>query len=628
MTAVAAPSAAMAILLVLGLVLVLHGSCLGGLSRLAGPKPALALAFILAGGGRARRVTSAQVRAYGAVVVCALLMLAGGGWFYRHQRDSLRLDAEAQLEAIARLKVTQIAEWRRERLADAVLVHRTPYAARRALEAMANPGVSTTRYTFTSWLQPLLAKGPYRQALVVDAQLDIRLAYPEGTDEPLCAAERGAAEEALRTREVVVADLHRQADGAPPLLSFMIPLVVRREGDRDNVPAAGISASPLDRGAGVLILQCDAGAVLFPALQSWPLPSRSAETMLLRREGSTALVLNDLRHHPDAALKLEVPLSLPALPATSETPGRQGIVYGLDYRGVEVLGVLKVIPGSPWSMLAKLDTAEALAPWHVRSALILALILGLILLSGGAAAVVWQQSEKAQYRAQFEAETARRQSEERHLAEKVVLLKEIHHRVKNNLQIVTSLLNLQAARTRQPETVAALQDTRNRVHSMALLHEVLYGSPSLARVNIAAYVQELCTYLLRAHRGAALEVTVRQQVLRVGLALEHAVPCGLIISELVSNALKHGIAKGRPGCVTVELQRPTEREFALRVSDDGVGLPTGVDLPSAATLGLQLVANLATQLGGKLVVERAAVGGAAFAVVFPVPADAVIEGEL
>jgi two-component sensor histidine kinase len=573
-----------------------------------------------------RRLTSAQMEAYGAAALCAVLMLVGGRWFYLLQRDSLRLDAEAQLDAIARLKVAQVADWRRERLADAVLVRGTPYAARRALDAIASPQVSTTRYMFTSWLKPLLAKGPYRQALVLDADLTIRLAYPESATVVLDAAEREAGALALRTREVAVADLHRHGEDGAVHLSFLVPLVARREGDRESVPAAGRETAT-DRGAGVLVLQCDARDYLFPLLQSWPLPSGSAETLLIRRDADTALVLNDLRFRPNAALSLRVPLARKDSPAAMAVLGQQGVVRSLDYRGVEVLAMMKGVPDSPWSMEVKLDTAEALAAWRSRSRLILLLIVGLVLLTALAALMVWQQSEKVHYRARFEAETIRRQNEERHLAEKDVLLKEIHHRVKNNLQVVASLLNLQAARTRQPEAVAALQDTRNRVHSMALLHQVLYRSPSLARISFPVYVQELCVHLLRAHGAAAGRVTLRQQVMHVSLALEHAVPCGLIINELVSNALKHGVVKGRGACITIDLQPTGDGQFVLRVRDDGAGLPLDLDPATTGTLGLQLVTSLAGQLGGKLVIERPATGGAALAVVFPVPVEAVIEEE-
>lgn len=213
-----------------------------------------------------------------------------------------------------------------------------------------------------------------------------------------------------------------------------------------------------------------------------------------------------------------------------------------------------------------------------------------------------------------QAEEALRES----LAEKIALLKEVHHRVKNNLQIVASLLSLQADRTVNPEAVAPLLDTRNRVGSMALLHEVLYRSESLARINLAAYVEELCLHLLRTFGRMTERVRVERQVVAVGLSLEQAVPCGLIINELVTNALKYGFPGEESGRVLVEVVLG-DGQIVLEVSDNGVGLPQGFEPATASTLGLQLVSNLAGQLGGRLEWEKGAAGGALFRVRFPAP---------
>jgi two-component system, sensor histidine kinase PdtaS len=211
------------------------------------------------------------------------------------------------------------------------------------------------------------------------------------------------------------------------------------------------------------------------------------------------------------------------------------------------------------------------------------------------------------------------------LEEKVSLLKEVHHRVKNNLQIVASLLNLQARRARSRQVVDVLQDTRNRVHSMALLHEVLYRSGNLARINFAAYVQELFRQLLRSFGPAAARINVENRVTPIGLPLEHSVPCGLIINELVSNALKHGFPNGRTGTIVVELNLFDGPQLLLRVSDNGVGLPPGLDLADTSTLGLKLVSNLARQLDGQLTVEKQVGGGATFSVAFHLSENVLFE---
>ena len=222
-----------------------------------------------------------------------------------------------------------------------------------------------------------------------------------------------------------------------------------------------------------------------------------------------------------------------------------------------------------------------------------------------------------------QAEAALRDS----LAEKVALLKEVHHRVKNNLQIVASLLNLQAKQIANQEVVAALIDTRNRVHSMALLHEVLYRSENLARIHLAAYLEELCTHLRRSFGQVAERVRVERRIAAISLPLDQAVPCGLIINELVTNAMKYGFPGDSSGRILVEVGLDQGR-IELTVSDTGVGLAPGFDPAATSTLGLQLVTNLAGQLGGGLRWERGPEGGARFRVSFPAPPETTAQGDL
>ncbi len=223
------------------------------------------------------------------------------------------------------------------------------------------------------------------------------------------------------------------------------------------------------------------------------------------------------------------------------------------------------------------------------------------------------------------------------LEEKVSLLKEVHHRVKNNLQIVNSLLSLQSRRLQNREAVEALQDTRNRVSSMALLHEALYRSENLARINFPAYVEQLCNTLLRSFGPAAARVQVERRIARIGLPLDQSMPCGLIITELVSNALKHAFPDGRAGRVVVELDSGADHRLVLRVSDDGAGLPPDFKIERAASLGMRLVTDLASQLDGEWTLASPGAGapateagpgqpgGTVFQVAFPPPKGTEME---
>ena len=185
------------------------------------------------------------------------------------------------------------------------------------------------------------------------------------------------------------------------------------------------------------------------------------------------------------------------------------------------------------------------------------------------------------------------------LREKETLLKEIHHRVKNNLQVTSSLLKLQADRIDDVLAVQALREAQSRIRSMALVHELLYRSKDLSRVDLGTYIQDLTRQLLRAHAVDPSHIRVVTDLAPLSLAIDVAVPCGLILNELVSNALEHAFPDGRRGTISIELQRQPEFE-ELVVRDDGVGMAGNVDLATSTTLGLSLIRTLADQIGGTL----------------------------
>jgi PAS domain S-box-containing protein len=189
------------------------------------------------------------------------------------------------------------------------------------------------------------------------------------------------------------------------------------------------------------------------------------------------------------------------------------------------------------------------------------------------------------------------------LHEKEVLLKEIHHRVKNNLQVISSLLSLQRETLPDLHLQAAFEDSQQRIQAMALVHESLYQSRDLGRIDFAAYVDTLSHNLLRSASHDTRHIALRLELEPVLLDIERAIPCGLILNELLTNALKHAFPEGRPGTVAVGLQA-TEDQVILRVSDTGVGLPVDLDFRQTDSLGMQLVCLLTEQLGGTITCSR------------------------
>ena len=204
------------------------------------------------------------------------------------------------------------------------------------------------------------------------------------------------------------------------------------------------------------------------------------------------------------------------------------------------------------------------------------------------------------------------------LQEKEVLLKEIHHRVKNNLQVITSLLSLQHETIDDPHVRALFAESERRIGAMALVHETLYQTGDLGQFNLAQYIPTLSTQLLHAYGVEPHRVAVRLDLAEVTLPLEMAVPCGLILHELLSNCLQHAFPDGQTGTITVTLTHAADR-VTLRVEDNGHGFPAHLDAHHTESLGLQLVDALAEQLDGTMALERTE--GTAFTVTFPLPND-------
>ena len=208
----------------------------------------------------------------------------------------------------------------------------------------------------------------------------------------------------------------------------------------------------------------------------------------------------------------------------------------------------------------------------------------------------------------------RKQAEEQlaaSLQEKEVLLKEVHHRVKNNLQVVSSLLDLQSQRIQEPQVLEMFRESQNRVKSMALIHEKLYQSESLSKVNLADYIESLVMYLIQAYAVNPDRIALQLNLEPLALNLDTAIPCGLILNELISNAMKYAFPGNMGGTLWISLHSSCSavssqenNVFELVVGNDGVKLPKLLDLSSAKTLGFQLVNILIQQLQGQIEVSQ------------------------
>jgi PAS domain S-box-containing protein len=893
-------------------------------------------------------------------LVLAAGIITAGYLFYRSYARNFRGEVERGLSSIAELKVGQLVQWRKERLADASVFYRNRAFSGLVERLLKTPADTDVRGRILSWLDRVQDAYRYDRVFILDAQGIERLAVP-GTPELVASHLLQQIPEILRSNKITFLDFHRDTPDRPIHLSLVVPVRLESDGGR-----------PL----GVLVLRIDPTVDLYPFIQQWPSPSRTAETLLVRREGDEALFLNELRFRKNSALSLRVPLDKGDVPAVKAALGQEGIVEGVDYRGVPVVADVRGISDSPWFMVARIDTTEVNAPLRERRWLIIGLVAALLFGAGAGVGVIWRQQRLRFFRERlaaaqriytvssrqeallsavpdiimevdqnkvyawanpagieffgedvvgkeaafyFEGEqetyqkvkplfnghddviyveswqrrkdgekrllawwcrvlkddsgrvtgalssardiTERKQAEEKlqrseekwrslvsvlpdyvslldregrllflnhyaegftdkevigssvyqylstqskeifekeiaecqntwkirkfehtamgdhgimreyedylvpildknkatnilvisrditerkqaedalkesekrfrdlssltsegimvheggvildanqafaellgcsspdnligkngleiipftsesrqrilahmrtgstetyeiklvksdgsilpaetsgkeityrerqtrlvsmrditerkqaeealraSLREKEVLLREVHHRVKNNMQVISSLFNLQAGYTTNEECRGILKEGQARIRSMSLVHEKLYQSRDMSKIDLADYIQGLAAHLFHVYLVNPAQVRMETEFEDVSVDINSAVPCGLILNELISNALKHAFPEGRTGVIKIGMRRGPGGAVELRVADDGVGFPEGLDFRKAESFGLQIVNLLVDQLEAAIDLDRTK--GTAFTMTF------------
>jgi len=327
----------------------------------------------------------------------ALALGAAGAWFYLAQRQYLHQVASANLLAVAQAKLDEIVAWQTERLGDAAVFQESPFFVRAVARWLVGRQPEIAADILTR-LRSTKDQHGYDDLRLVDRAGRVLLAT-SGRRGALGATAGAALRAAFRGRRPTISDVHVSSDDSFPHLAVVAPLFT----------SSGRGAEPI----GAVVLVVDARRSLFRLVASWPSPSPSAEANLVRRDGDSVLFLTARRFQPGPELPGRISLSRRDVPAVMAVLGTEGVVRGVDYRGVKVLSALRAVPGTPWFLVAKVDEAEALAVWRTRVALVFAVVLGLVLAAGATAIVLGHRSAAARYRRLYEAEAALGASEAR-----------------------------------------------------------------------------------------------------------------------------------------------------------------------------------------------------------------------
>jgi PAS domain S-box-containing protein len=341
------------------------------------------------------------------LVIIFFIIIAAGAILYQSQEEQITHQVTRDLTAIANLKASQIVSWREDRLFDARVLASSPFLIE-GVDHFLSHGDNESREKILGRFGEMNTSFHYRNVVLVDPEGEVRLSLDPGFA-AVAPDTRGQVAESLRTGTATLTDFYRAPQTGQISIDVIAPLLLDRDGGKLPV--------------GAVILSIDPEEFLYPYIQSWPVPSETAETLLVERDGDQVLFLNNLRHRQNTALNLTIPLTESQVPAVMAVLGTTGAFSGRDYRNVEVISVLEPVRGSPWYIVAKVDTADAYSAWRSRSLLIIIVVAGTLAGALFLAGLVWQRRQKYFYRSLYAAEAKRREDEEKNRERMETLLR-------------------------------------------------------------------------------------------------------------------------------------------------------------------------------------------------------------
>ena len=340
---------------------------------------------------------------YGLILMFLILavgIITAGYLYFRNYKKQYRLEVERQISAIAEMKVYDLVDWRKGQLENAAVLYRNAAFAALARRYFEKPEDAVAQGQMWTWLGQFQAAYHYDRVLLLDAKGIKRISVPD-TPEPVDPHLAQDAAGVLRSGQMAFLDFHRDAPDRPIHLVVLIPILDEQDGSRS---------------LGIVVLSIDPNLYIYPFISRWPTPSQTAETLLIRRDGNDALFLNDPKFKKGAALSLRIPLKSSDAPAVKAALGQEGIVEGIDYRGVPVIADVRAIPDSPWFLVARMDISEVYGPLRERLGMVVLFICALLLSAGAGVGLVWRKQRARFYRERYEAEDALRDSEARYQA--------------------------------------------------------------------------------------------------------------------------------------------------------------------------------------------------------------------
>ncbi|MCX6120743.1 MAG: PAS domain S-box protein [Ignavibacteriales bacterium] len=331
-------------------------------------------------------------------VLLAAGIVTGSYFAYRNYEKNYRTEVEQQLSAISDLKVNQLVQWRKERLGDGKIFYKNDLFSAVVKRYFQNHNDRDAKKGILTWAGQLQNAYSYDLMMLLDSQLNTVLVFPENKERASLVIGQENIE-ILQSGNIAFQDFYRNDQDQHIYLKVLVPILEDRS---------------TKRLIAVLALRISPEEYLYPLIKEWPTLSRTAETILIRKDGNDVLFLNDLRFRKDAALNLRIPLENKNVLAVKASLGSEGIVEGIDYRGAQVIGYVRAVPESPWFLVARMDMEEVYAPLKERLWLTIILVGALFVGAGTSMGFIWRQQRTRFYQEQYKSAEALRNSETRY----------------------------------------------------------------------------------------------------------------------------------------------------------------------------------------------------------------------
>jgi len=363
----------------------------------------LGISLLMASGDNLRRKSQLVSDRHSAIslfvlvmvfAICALGIIIASYFHLRNNGRQFRAGIEQQISAVADLKVSELNQFRKERLGDASILHKNPSLSLLVKQYFDGIDVRRNKAELENWLAKYHSGCQYDRVLLLDSSGNIRLSMPE-KEESLPEPVRKSVTEAIKTGEIVFQDFYRNESSGNLHLSLVVPV---RGGDREKP-------------VGAIVLRIDPSEYIYPLIGKWPTPSETSETLLVRRDGDDVLFLNELKFRKNSALSLRIPLARKDVPAARAALGYEGIMEGVDYRGMPVIAAIRTVPGSPWFLVSRTSSEEVYAPLRGQTREMLLVIAAILFGLGTGVWLIWRSQQMRFYREKFLSAEAMREKE-------------------------------------------------------------------------------------------------------------------------------------------------------------------------------------------------------------------------